>query len=145
MRLGLLKSVLLTFAILTAGFPVFAHHGSSITYNMKKTITLQGTVVEFVYTNPHCQIYFDVKDDKGNLVRWGGETMAPRLVVKAGLVKGTLKAGDPITIKVFPAKAGTNFGLVQSMTIPGGQTISLISLEDAASRSDIGSKSDSEK
>ena len=117
----------------------FAHHGSSVTYNMKKAITLKGTVAEFVYTNPHCQLYFDVKDDKGNVVRWGGETMAPRLVVKAGLVKGVVKPGDPITISVFPAKAGTNFGLIQTLTLANGQTISLISSDDAASRGENGS------
>jgi hypothetical protein len=70
-----------SFALL-AGFlivcaPLLAHHGSSVTYNMKKAITLKGTVTEFVYTNPHCQLYFDVKDDAGNTIRWGGETMAP--------------------------------------------------------------------
>ena len=116
-----------------------AHHGSSVTYNMKKSITLKGTVSEFVYTNPHCQLYFDVKDDKGNTTRWGGETMAPRLVVKAGLTKGTVKPGDPITITLFPSKAGTNFGLIQTVTLPSGQTISLISADDANSRSENGS------
>jgi len=116
-----------------------AHHGSSVTYNMKKAITLKGTVVEFVYTNPHCQLYFDVKDDQGNVTRWGGETMAPRLVVKAGLTKGVVKPGDQITISVFPAKAGTNFGLIQTLTLPNGQSISLISPDDASARGENGS------
>jgi uncharacterized protein DUF6152 len=139
-----------TVAILLASVAVvlitcclaFAHHGSSVTYNMKKAITLKGTVAEFVYTNPHCQLYFDVRDDAGNTVRWGGETMAPRLVVKAGLSKGVVKAGDQITITVFPAKAGTNFGLIQTLTLPSGQTISLISADDAASRGENGSQSE---
>ena len=117
----------------------FAHHGSSITYNMKKVITLKGTVTEFVYTNPHCQLYFDVKDDQGKLVRWGGEAMAPRLVVKTGLMKNTVKPGDAITVTMFPAKAGTNFGLIQTLTLPNGQTIPLISASDAAERSENGS------
>lgn len=135
-----------TFLVSAAGVLIFcslafAHHGSSVTYNMKKVITLKGTVAEFVYTNPHCQLYFDVKDDAGNTVRWGGETMAPRLVVKAGLSKGVVKPGDQITITVFPAKAGTNFGLIQTLTLPGGQTISLISPDDAASRGENGSQS----
>ena len=129
----------LAAGLLVFGGLAFAHHGSSVTYNMKKAITLKGTVVEFVYTNPHCQLYFDVKDDKGNLVRWGGETMAPRLVVKAGLVKGVVKPGDQITISVFPAKAGTNFGLIQTLTLPSGQSISLISADDASARGENGS------
>lgn len=138
----LTNSFALVAVFLVVCAPLLAHHGSSVTYNMKKAITLKGTVTEFVYTNPHCQLYFDVKDDAGNTVRWGGETMAPRLVVKAGLLKSTLKAGDPITITVFPAKAGTNFGLIQTVTLPNGQTLSLISSEDAASRGEIGSQSE---
>ena len=134
------------FALLAVVFiacaPLLAHHGSSVTYNMKKAITLKGTVTEFVYTNPHCQVYFEVKDDAGNTVRWGGETMAPRLVVKAGLLKNTLKPGDAITVSVFPAKAGTNFGLIQTLTLPDGKTISLISADDAASRGEIGNQSE---
>ena len=125
--------------LLIVCIPAFAHHGSSVSYNMKKAITLKGTVVEYVYTNPHCQLYFDVKDDQGKVTRWGGETMAPRLVVKAGLTKGVVKPGDQITISVFPSKAGTNFGLIQTLTLPSGQTINLISNDDAASRSENGS------
>ena len=142
MKRRLTNSVALLAGFLVVCAPLLAHHGSSVTYNMKKAITLKGTVAEFVYTNPHCQLYFDVKDNAGNTVRWGGETMAPRLVVKAGLLKSTLKPGDAITISVFPAKAGTNFGLIQTLTLPNGQTLSLISPEDAASRGEIGSQNE---
>ncbi len=139
MKSRLAPSLAVVVAILVTSVTVFAHHGSSVSYNMKKTITLKGTVAEFVFTNPHCQLFFDVKDDKGNVVRWGGETMAPRLVIKLGLTKGLMKAGDPITITLFPSKAGTNFGLVQTLPLANGQTLTLISSDDAASRGEIGS------
>src|SRR5262249_35188188 len=68
----ILLLVAFLFLLLSPSF-MLAHHGSGISYDMSKSITLSGTVTEFVWSNPHCQLFFDVKDDKGNIVHWGGE------------------------------------------------------------------------
>ena len=47
--------------------PLFAHHGTSISYEMDKTITVTGTVTEFDFSFPHPSLFFDVKDDNGNV------------------------------------------------------------------------------
>src|ERR1700741_2106649 len=83
---------------------VLAHHGSGISYNMSKTITLSGTVTEFVWSNPHCQVFFDVKDDKGNVVNWGGELGSPTVLRNAGYDRKVFKAGDKITVTGRPSK-----------------------------------------
>ena len=54
--------------VVIAGFlavcgPVSAHHGNSA-YDEVHQIAVTGTVTEFVWANPHCQIYMDVKDDQ---------------------------------------------------------------------------------
>src|SRR6202042_3948614 len=53
--------------------PALAHHGTSVTYQTDKTITLTGTVTEFSYSYPHPQLYFDVKDANGVVQHWGSE------------------------------------------------------------------------
>jgi hypothetical protein len=65
-----MKSKLVKFLALSAGLhlvcaTMFAHHGTSVTYQVDKTITLTGTVTEFAYVYPHPQLYFDVKDANG--------------------------------------------------------------------------------
>ena len=115
---------------------LFAHHGSSVSYDLKKLITLRGTITEFVWSNPHCQIYFDAKDAQGNVVHWGGETYAPSTLTKSGWTKKTLKPGDEITIAVFPSKAGTPFGLVSSVLLADGQKFVPVSPETASQRTD---------
>ena len=40
------------------GATLTAHHGTSITYFVDKSITLEGVVTEFVYGYPHPQVYF---------------------------------------------------------------------------------------
>jgi hypothetical protein len=89
-----------------------AHHGTNISYDHDKPTTLKGTVTEFVFSNPHAQIYFDVKDDRGSTVHWGGELNSPSNLRRDGWNKDTMKPGDQITVTVFPSKAGTTVGVV---------------------------------
>jgi Family of unknown function (DUF6152) len=136
MRNGLRISFVLVAGIIAACGPVFAHHGSSISYDLKKTVVLKGSITEFVWSNPHCQIYFDVKGDQGNVAHWGGETNGPGTLAKDGWTKTTLKPGDQITITVFPSKAGTPYGLVSKVVLPSGKEFVPVSPETAAKRTD---------
>src|SRR6202007_1967106 len=72
-----MKGKPLTLFALAAGLlafcgPVVAHHGSQ-GYDFTKRITLKGTVSQFVWANPHCQIYLDAKDETGKVVNWAVE------------------------------------------------------------------------
>ena len=120
--------------LLAASTSVFAHHGNA-GYNAKE-VTVKGTVTQFVWSNPHSQLYFDVTDEKGNVAHWGGETNGPGTLAKDGWTKTTLKPGDQITITVFPSKAGTPYGLVSKVVLPSGKEFVPVSPETAAKRTD---------
>jgi hypothetical protein len=92
--------------------PLWAHHGTSNYVTTGQTITLSGTVTEFVWANPHVYVLFDVKDDKGGVVHWAGEMNSPGVLKSAGWSKNTLKAGDQVTLTLRPNKAGTPVGLL---------------------------------
>src|SRR2546428_13979837 len=92
--------------------PLFAHHGTNISYDHGKPMTLKGTVTEFVWKNPHAQLYFDVKDETGNLVYWAGELNSPGVLSGQGWTRKMFVAGDEITLSVFPSKAGAPVGVV---------------------------------
>ena len=102
--------------------PLFAHHGTSASYAMDKTVTLTGTVTQFLWSNPHCGIFFDVKDDKGQVVSWTVESLPPAMLKPAGWAKDSLKAGDQITVTVNPSKAGTPSGNLVKIVFPNGKT-----------------------
>ena len=89
-----------------------AHHGTNISYDHDRPTKLTGTVTEFAFSNPHAQIYFDVRDDDGNIVHWAGELNSPFRLKSAGWTKETLKPGDAINLTVFPSLYGTPVGLV---------------------------------
>ena len=65
-RLSILVVLVGLFAI---SVPVFAHHGNA-SYDYAKTITVKGTVTQWVWLNPHCLLKFDVKNDKGEFEHW---------------------------------------------------------------------------
>jgi uncharacterized protein DUF6152 len=100
---------------------VFAHHGSHVSYDTEKSVVLKGTVTEFVWSNPHAQIYFDVKNDKGEAVNWGAETANPANLAKNGWTRNSMKPGDEITVTMWPSKAGTPRGFLLKIVLPNGQ------------------------
>ena len=91
--------------LLLPGVGMFAHHGNSA-YDETARVPIQGTVTEFVWVNPHSQIYVDVKDSAGKVVNWGVETNSPGLLTRAGWTRRSIKAGDNVTIILCPAKNG---------------------------------------
>ena len=82
-----------------------AHHGNSA-YDETARVPIKGVVTEFVWTNPHSQIYLDVKGKNGKVVHWGIETNSPGILTRAGWTRHSLKAGDQVTIILCPAKNG---------------------------------------
>ena len=104
----------LLVALLMISVPMFAHHGGS-EYDNKNLLTMKGSVTEFHWANPHCQVFFDAKDDAGKVVNWAIETLAPAVLKRAGWTSETLHAGDQITITFAPSLRGTPVGVIRKI------------------------------
>lgn len=117
----------LAAVFLLVSFSASAHHGIPSVFDTAHPITLKGTVTKFTFTNPHCQILFDVKDSKGVVVQWIGEMNSPHRFVQAGWNKKraeeALNPGTPVTIVISPGKAGNPVGLVQKVLNSKGEPI----------------------
>jgi hypothetical protein len=110
----------LAAALLMISSLTFAHHGSIVSYDITKIVTMEGTVTEFQWRNPHVYVMYDVKGAQGNVVNWGAETHSPIVCENQdGWSKSTLKPGDKITISVFPSKIGTARGLLAKIVLNG--------------------------
>jgi hypothetical protein len=109
MNLKLTASIVLIASVLVVCGPAWAHHGNSA-YDEAHWITISGTVTEFVWANPHCQIFLDVKDDKGVTVNWAIESQSPGILRRNSWTRTSVKAGDQITITLAPAKNGAPVG-----------------------------------
>ena len=111
---------LLAAELLSISGLMFAHHGSGISYDMSKSVSMEGTVTEFQWRNPHVYVMYDVKDAQGKVVNWGAETHSPIVCEEQdGWTKSTLKPGDKVTVTVFPSKIGTARGLLAKIALNG--------------------------
>ena len=78
---------------------------------MHKVVVVKGVIVRFAMANPHSQLYFDVKDDQGNIAHWSAEMRNPRNLEAQGHTRKELLAklasGVEVTVTGNPSKAGT--------------------------------------
>ena len=104
---------------------LLAHHGSRASYDMQKMVTLEGTITEFQWQNPHVYVMFNVKDDKGNEVEWGAETYSPIVMERDGWTPHELKPGDKVTVTVWPSKTDAPRGFLAKLVGPDGKVTDL--------------------
>jgi hypothetical protein len=92
--------------LLSAGDAAPRAHHSGAMFEEKKTITVEGVVREFQYTNPHSWLLVDVPDKDGRVTTWGFEAEGPSTLQRAGIRPGDFKAGTRLTITGRPMKDG---------------------------------------
>jgi hypothetical protein len=119
MKSKLIMSAACAIVALVVCGPVLAHHGTPA-YDNKVTELKQATVTKFSWSNPHSLIYFDVKDAKGNVAHWVGETGAPTAITPLGWTKTALAPGDVITVYIFASKTGNPVGRLNHIILADG-------------------------
>lgn len=117
-----LLTMFLAIAILSA--PVFAHHGTAA-FDTSKSVKVKGTVTDFQFVNPHVQVYFECKNEKGETEKWQGELTAPNKLIRAGWSKNTLKPGDTVTVSGYVAVSGAHTIWIRELIGPTGESLPL--------------------
>jgi hypothetical protein len=120
----------LVFAVLIAGFPVFAHHSFAAEYDSKKTVDLKGVVTKVEWTNPHAHFYIDVASPDGTVANWNMELASPNMLLRNGWTRNSLKAGDAISVTGSQAKDGTNTASVGIISLPSGRKLTFMAAPD---------------
>ena len=105
-----LAAAIVMIGLLMVSVPASGHHGTGISYDLTKLVTSKGVIVSFAFRNPHAQLYWDVKDEKGEIVHWSAEMNAPSNLERAGWTRSAiveaLKPGLEVTVTGFPSKTG---------------------------------------
>lgn len=109
-------------AVLMGSVPTLAHHGQA-SYDRDRIITLKGTVIEWVWANPHCYLKLDVKDEKGTVTHWVIEAQNPVSISRSGWSRRSFAAGDQVTVTLQPVRTGAPLGLIRSALLPNGQIL----------------------
>jgi Family of unknown function (DUF6152) len=109
----------LTVALAALPFAATAHHSYAM-FDLSQTVTLQGTIRDFQWTNPHSWIWIDVPDAKGAAQQWGIEGMSPNYLARRGWSKHTLRPGDKVSLVIHPLKGVEHGGSFMSVTLADG-------------------------
>jgi hypothetical protein len=102
--------------------PALAHH-SPAAFDRTKTVTIEGTVKEFRWQNPHSWILLEVKDEQGEMVVWSVEMTSPTFLVRAGWRSNSVKPGDTVSVTVNPVRTGEPSGMFVSLRMDDGTTL----------------------
>lgn len=115
--------LLLAAAIGAVGVaPAWAHHSAAM-FDSTQQVTLEGTVKEFQFTNPHSWIQLNVADPAGKVTEWSLETGGVSSLYKRGVRASSLKPGDKVTVVVNPLKNGNPGGNVRTVTAADGRRV----------------------
>jgi hypothetical protein len=111
------------FAVPALTVPAFAHHSFAM-FDATKTVTLQGTVNEFEWVNPHSWLRIKVNDEKtGRPVTWAIELSSPSRLVTMGMHADSVKPGDAVSVTLHPMRDGTRGGQFIQAVLPGGKQV----------------------
>jgi spore maturation protein SpmB len=114
----------LTVAVIASGLALgvaastYAHHSLTV-FDYKVETTINGTVTSFLYQNPHCFLYVDVKGPDGTVTNWAIEASAIPAMVRRGIQRSTFKPGDVVSVTINPLKSG----------VPGGKYVSAVAAD----------------
>ena len=84
--------------------PVSQAHHSSAMYDDKQTITIEGAVTKFEWSNPHVYVYLKQPTAAGPAIEWELEASPPSILRRLGWSQDTLHAGDTLTVTGHPAR-----------------------------------------
>jgi len=116
-------SGLVALGLWVPALPLSAHHGTAGSYDQNKTITVQGTVKEFWWRNPHSALFLDANDESGKPVTYALEMGSPQTLVKFGYTRTTFKPGDKVTMPMHPSFTNPVNGeaLSRNVTVNGNK------------------------
>ena len=91
-----------TIAVMMLAIPAFAHHSFAM-FDATKTVTLEGKVKEFHWTNPHSWIFVMVPDAEGHPVEWAVELGSPSGLARIEAETIATEILEAVATRITPA------------------------------------------
>jgi len=110
----------IALALPAMAIPAFAHH-SYAEFDTDKKMTLEGTVKEFQWTNPHSWVLVMVPDASGQPQQWAVELNSVSLLAAKGWKPKTVVPGDKVAITFHPMRNGSHAGSYMAIKLPNGK------------------------
>ncbi len=113
---------------LTASGSLQAHHSLAGVYDIRQEGEVSGVLTKVAFTNPHGAMHLAVKNQDGSTTDWVLTTGSANTLANLGFGgsgPNSVKAGDAVTIKYFPARNGKPLGFIRSITLADQREVQL--------------------
>lgn len=84
-----------------------AHHSFVSQYDVDTVKTVEGTVTEVWYQNPHSRVYVETTNEHGETELWETETYPRNILQRRGWLHDDLNVGDEVVVTGRPARDGS--------------------------------------
>jgi hypothetical protein len=125
MNIRLLATIVAGAGLFLASLPMYAHHAFSAEFDVKKPLTLKGTLKKWDMINPHSWFHVDVKGDDGKIVAWMVEGGSPNTLIRNGITKNSVPIGTELVIEGYASKDGTNKAVGRNFLFTDGRRLFL--------------------
>ena len=109
-----------TLIVLLLACTTIHAHQSFAMFDHKGTVTLNGTVTKFQWTNPHGYLELDVYDADGNMTHYSIEMTSINMMRRLGWKSSLIKPGDKVKATMAALLNWKPGGLLLDVTLPNG-------------------------
>ena len=111
------SSAALTVAGLLWAVPALPHHAFSVAFDLERPVSIEGTVTDVKWENPHSWIFVEAKRPDGTVEHWRFETQPPNTLRRTGVTATMLKPGITVTIKGYGSQDRSSMAAAASVIV----------------------------
>ena len=89
------------------------HHAQAPFFDQDRTVEVRGTVVRWIFKNPHPVLEVETENEQGQKVVWAVQFAPATVLAKRGWTDQTFKPGDAVVATGHPSRAPGTYGLEQ--------------------------------
>jgi hypothetical protein len=97
-------ALLVAVTLLAGSVHVEAHHSFTGAYNVDKTITITGKIVQIALRSPHSFFYVESQDPNGAAQQWAIEGASAGQFAQQGVDAKAFRVGDVVEVTANPSR-----------------------------------------
>lgn len=119
-RLFLMAAISLLFVSLQ---PAHSHHSFTAEFTAEKTATLEGTVAQVWFRNPHVRYLLTITNEEGEEETWDARGSPVVWLARKGWTKNSIKVGDTVSMYGFLGRDGRKMLSIMTVTLADGTVL----------------------